>query len=129
METDNPSVTVVARFNPASAEQRITFSMSNIDFRNRASGTVIFTLNVKTVLEVRFPSNPIQWVDTNLLPINPPPGATVTRVDDNNTMVMVEPDPNIKEKQKFRFYVIVQSTDGRFFGTDPTIVTMPPDQP
>jgi hypothetical protein len=145
----NPPAQVTVRFNPLRdvpgdvsprALGRVTFDRAKVEFINRAPGKVTFSLDSSnTALKVRFPSNPIQWVrrigndddmvdavpDSELLPIDPPPGATVTRVDDNTTLVTIKPDLSTK-KQKFRFYVIVQTMDGRFFGSDPTIVTMPP---
>jgi len=140
MEPNNPPVQVTVTFNPVIASRRVTFGENaKVEFDNEAPGTVTFTLDVTTALQVRFPSNPIQWVrridkdaddggpvdDHNLLPIDPPRGATVSRIDDNTTTVTIASDPNI-EKQTFRFYVIVQTMDGRFFGSDPTIVTMRP---
>jgi hypothetical protein len=117
---------VTVTFEPASAEKRVTFSTEkNIEFTTE-TGTVTFNLAVKTALEVRFPSNPIQWVEEVgkdvFRPIDPPSAATVSRKDDLATIEITAP-PGVTT---FRFYVIVQSADGRFFGSDPTIVTMRP---
>ncbi|HKH43846.1 MAG TPA: hypothetical protein VKM72_04200 [Thermoanaerobaculia bacterium] len=139
----SPVVQVTATFNPASAEQRLTFSTdAPIDF-STARGTVTITLDVQTVLPVRFPSNPIQWVrkdgvdpDGNdiLVPIAPPEAAMVSRNrDDSVTVTVTRPPGSPGESTTFRFYVVVQSflrdgrADGRFFGSDPTIVTMHPE--
>jgi hypothetical protein len=122
MEPNNQK-NVTATFN---ANNTVTFNSSGeIKFDNTAFGVVFFTLDVATgATQAFFPSNPIQWVDQNLRPIKPPDGARVIRDDDNNTRVRIAAAPSMD--QTFRFYVIVQTTNGQFFGTDPTIVTMPP---
>lgn len=119
------SVAVTVRFNPPSTEKRrVTFDKSNIRF-DTTTGMVIFTLKVKPDSEAaQFPSNPIQWVDANLQPITQPPEATVSRTADMATVTIMNAPQG---KTKFRFYVIVLTNNGEFFGTDPTIVTMPPD--
>jgi hypothetical protein len=132
----NPPVTVTATFNPAMAPERVTFDKKDIDFANGAPGKVTFKLAVETKMQVRFASNPIQWVrkidetgpdsDENLRPINPPSEATVSRMDDGTTMITIAPDPG--NTLTLRFFVIVQTMQGRFVGSDPTIVTMPPDK-
>jgi hypothetical protein len=83
------------------------------------SGQVSFPL--ASVATVFYPSNPIQWVDDNLQPINPPDGVTIQRDKLNTSITVAVPAP-----ARLSFYIIVQTTDGKFFGTDPTIVTMRP---
>jgi hypothetical protein len=117
---------VTATFNPADAAKRVTFSTDkDIEFKTEI-GTVTFKLEVKTALEVRFPSNPIQWVEEVgkgvFRPVDPPSAAAVSRSDDLATVKITAPPGDTT----FRFFVIVQSADGRFFGSDPTIVTMRP---
>ena len=67
---------VTATFNPADAEKRVTFSTDKAVEFTTEIGTVTFKLEVKTALEVRFPSNPIQWVEEVgkdvFRPIDPP---------------------------------------------------------
>lgn len=69
-----------------------------------------------------FPSAPIQWVDEQERPIDPPRGATVTR--SSNVIARIEVVRSQVASGKLRFFVLVQQA-GRFYGTDPTIVTMP----
>jgi hypothetical protein len=117
---------ITTTFNPADAEKRVSFSTDkDIEFTTEI-GTVTFKLEVKTALEVRFPSNPIQWVEEVdkgvFRPVDPPSAATVSRSDNLATVKITAPPGDTT----FRFFVIVQSADGRFFGSDPTIVTMHP---
>jgi len=114
------------------ASGRVTFdSDDEITFRS-VEGTVIYTLEVNTALKVRFPSNPIQWVQlvgTELLPINPPDGTMVSRSDDRITVTFTAQEG--VTPTTFRFYVIVQTIEGengRFFGSDPTIIIMRPEE-
>jgi predicted exporter len=133
METTNVQVT----FDSTNTPKQVTFSQDRLKF-DSTTGTVTFNLmsSASTALQARFPSNPIQWVskidenlgdvNTNLQPIDQPDGTMVSRTDNTATVtITVAP----QGKTKFRFYVIVQTTNGAFFGTDPTIVTMPPDKP
>lgn len=117
---------ITVTFRKANADPRVSFSTTApISFNTpMVTGSVTFNLEVKSALQVHFPSNPIQWVQevgSTLVPIDPPPEATVSRSDDSVTVTITAP-PNTT----FRFFVIVLSTDGQFFGTDPTIVTMDP---
>lgn len=143
MEPSNPVVPIIkVIFNPLSevavpdgasrASGRVTFdSDAGITF-NAVEGTVLYTLEVNTALKVRFPSNPIQWVQqigTELLPINPPDGTTVSRRDDRITVTFMAKEG--APATTFRFYVIVQTIEGengRFFGSDPTIIIMRPEE-
>jgi hypothetical protein len=131
MDTDERQVTV--KFNDASAPRRITFEPDEDIVFGADSGKVTFTLKVETALRVVFPSNPIQWVQEgdppgDLTPIDPPMEAKVSRMDFSVTVeITLKPET---EKKEFRFYVIVQTPDaedGRFFGSDPTIIIMRPD--
>jgi len=75
---------------------------------------------------VTFPSAPIQFVNTSRLrPINPPRGATVHRLDGAKATLLIIAS-QVVAPERLSFYVLVQTPDGEFFGTDPTIVTMPP---
>jgi hypothetical protein len=133
MATNNVQVT----FDSTNTPKQVTFSQDRLKF-DSTTGTVTFNLmnSASTALQARFPSNPIQWVskideslgdvNTNLQPINQPDGTMVSRTD-NTAMVTITAAP--QGTTKFRFYVIVQTTNGNFFGTDPTIITMPPDEP
>jgi hypothetical protein len=76
---------------------------------------------------VTFPSAPIQFVNTSRLrPINPPRGASVHRLDGARVALLIVAS-QVVAPERLSFYVLVQTGDGEFFGTDPTIVTMPPD--
>lgn len=91
----------------------IVFYLDHRDYQNHSqAGTSV----------PAFPSAPIQWVDAQHLPINPPPGATATR--SSNVIAKIEVVRSQVVRGELRFYVLVQQ-DGRFYGTDPTIVTMP----
>lgn len=112
------------------ASGRVTFDSNEaITFRS-TEGTVKYTLEVNTALQVVFPSNPIQWVEKvggELTPIDPPDGAMVSR---SNNGITVKFTANQGPATTFRYYVIVQTLEGengRFFGSDPTIVIMHPD--
>lgn len=130
MDPNIPNVDVTVTFNPANAPKRVSFDMNEQIVFHPPSGKVTFKLQVNTALRVVFPSNPIQWVRQSggdLLPIQQPSEATVNRVDDFSTEVTI----TSSVQGDFRFYVIVQtpdSADGRFFGSDPTIVIMRPDE-
>jgi hypothetical protein len=95
-------------------------------------GRVVFRLRPDTVGSpsaptVGFPSEPIQWtekVGDDFLPIPNPPGTTVRRV--SGTRAFIDIANSTQEPQSYSFFVIVQTTGGKFFGTDPTIVTMRP---
>lgn len=120
------NVDVAVTFNQASAAKRVSFSTNGpIEFKDIDVGTVTFELNVVVALQARFPSNPIQWVDNSDShnPIDPPRVAEVRRLGDDRVIVEIGALPGT---QTYSFFVIVQTSDGRFFGTDPTIVTMRP---
>lgn len=75
---------------------------------------------------VSFPSAPVQFVNTSRLrPINPPRGASVHRLDGANVALLIIAS-QVVAPERLSFYVLVQTPDGEFFGTDPTIVTMRP---
>jgi hypothetical protein len=75
---------------------------------------------------VIFPAAPVQFVNTTRLrPINPPRGATVHRLDGANAALLIV-SSQVVSPERLSFYVLVQTVEGEFFGTDPTIVTMPP---
>lgn len=130
MDPNIPNVDVTVTFNPVSAPKRVSFDKNDQVVFHPPSGKVTFKLKVDTALRVVFPSNPIQWVRQSggdLLPIQQPSEAAVSRVNDFNTEVTI----TSSTPGDFRFYVIVQtpdSTDGRFFGSDPTIVIMRPGE-
>jgi hypothetical protein len=141
MEPNNPIVPIIkVIFNPLSevavpdgasrASGRVTFDQDEEITFKAVEGTVLYTLEVNTALEVRFPSNPIQWVQqvgTELLPIDPPDRTMVSRSDNRITVTFMAREG--VPATTFRFYVIVQAIEeenGRFFGSDPTIVTMHP---
>lgn len=136
MGTGNLPVQVTTTFNPVSEDSRVTFDRSTIEFTNEAPGIVTFKLSRSMdVVQANFPSNPIQWVEkidergkdeaTNYRPIKQPDAAVVERLDDSMTRVTIAPKPS-SGTLTFRFYVIVQTRGGRFVGSDPTIITMPP---
>lgn len=86
------------------------------------SGVIAFRLRSTTV---SFPSAPIQWTVKEgqvFRPIEQPSAATVRRVDATNTEIEI----STQEAVEYSFFVIVQTPNGKFFGTDPTIVTMRP---
>jgi hypothetical protein len=135
---------VTVKFNPlrdvsvpdgaSRASGRVTFDPDEEITFTALGGTVIYTLDQQTKgFGVVFPSHPIQWVQQvgeELLPIAPPSGVTVSRSDESITVTFMANLENMQET--FRFYVIVQTLEqgnGRFFGSDPTIVTMPPGMP
>jgi hypothetical protein len=122
MDTTEHSVTVT--FDSTTTPRNVTFSPDRQIEIATANGLVTYTLEQKGRFEARFPSNPIQWVDGDRVPIDPPSEATVRRLSDVSTTVQITAPPGIT--QEFRFYVIVQTQSGRFFGSDPTIVTMRP---
>jgi len=89
-----------------------------------AGGRVVFRLRTDSV---SFPSAPIQWtekVGEVFRAIPEPPEATVRRVSE--TRAFIDILNSTTEPQSYSFFVIVQTTAGKFFGTDPTIVTMRP---
>ena len=122
MDASTPQREIITRFN--SATETVSFDgLSNGQIGvHSAVEDIVFQL--AAVATVFFPSNPIQWVDGNLQPIDPPSGAVVSRSGNLTTSIRITasevPSPRLS------FYVIVQTLDGRFFGTDPTIVTMRP---
>lgn len=123
MGTTEHEVTVT--FDSTTAPRQVTFTPNSPLGIPTELGRVTFNLEVRGNFEARFPSNPIQWVDSGTLkPIDPPPAATVTRVNDVSASVLIRAKPG--EVESFSFYVIVQTQAGRFFGSDPTIVTMLP---
>jgi hypothetical protein len=97
-------------------------------------GQIVFRLQATSV---SFPSSPIQWTvqepattpgaGTVFRPIPQPAEATVLRNSDRETVIEITNQP--QETREHSFFVIVQTADGKFFGTDPTIVTMRPDPP
>ncbi len=118
---------ITVTFNPASPGPRVTFSTNEaIQFAitPTESGRVVFHLEVATALQVVFPSSPIQWIDNPkaMKPIAPPGVATVDRSDSTVSITI----QGSADTTSYSFFVIVQTTDGRFFGSDPTIVTMRP---
>jgi len=119
---------ITVTFDSTSAPRNVTFTPASDPAHpiriDTNLGLVNFTLAQRGNFEARFPSNPIQWVDrTSQLPIDPPRAATVRRLSDSSaTILFVAP----LETTSFCFYVIVQTQSGRFLGSDPTIVTMPP---
>lgn len=106
------------KFDPTTG---FTFSPSGEIEITTNRGVVIFTL--KESPAALFPSNPIQWVDDQKKPIDPPDGATVHRTGLSTTVTITPLRPN---HSTIRFYLLVQTSNGEFFGSDPTIVTMRP---
>jgi hypothetical protein len=112
------------------AQSKVTFIPDGpIEFAipQEQRGRVIFNLQFPTgSATVNFPSDPIQWVDdpNDKHPIDPPSVATVTRLNDSSSSIEIK---SLKATKSYYFFVIVQTTDGKFFGSDPTIVTMRPD--
>lgn len=85
-------------------------------------GMIAFRLRSDTV---SFPSAPIQWTVREgkvFRPIEQPSTVTVRRVDATNAEIEI----STQEAVEYSFFVIVQTPNGKFFGTDPTIVTMRP---
>lgn len=122
MDTTRHQVTVNFDSTTNPNRERVSFSSDGRIEITTERGEVTYTLQ-QAGSRARFPSNPIQWVANNLMPIAPPPEVTVHRLDDYNVTVEITAAPGTQE---FRFYVIVQTVAGRFFGSDPTIVTMRP---
>ena len=87
-----------------------------------ALGEVQFTLLRRVASDARFPSNPIQWVNREKHPIGQPPGTTVTRTL-GTASVSVD---GAQAPRRLSFFLIIQTTDGKFFGSDPTIINMSP---
>jgi len=73
--SDRPQREVLVRFD-ARNEQFILEPNGTVNIP-ALSGQVSFPL--ASVATVFYPSNPIQWVDDNLQPINPPNGVTIQR--------------------------------------------------
>jgi hypothetical protein len=92
-----------------------------IDISSSDLGLITFQLDNSGVF---FPSNPVQWVDDKFQPIDPPAGATVMRR--NNLAFTILVVRSQVPAAQLQFYVVVYflGVRGRFFGTDPTIVTM-----
>ena|ERR1044071_1469795 len=103
----------------------------NIDVATQL-GRIVFKLQD---LVPFFPSAPIQWTrrgqvplpqgGTFFRPLPQPPEATVDRRGDKETVIEVTNQP--QEHREFAFFVLLQTPDGKFYGTDPTIVTMRPE--
>jgi hypothetical protein len=96
-------------------------SNGRIDISASEIGLITFQLQTAGVV---FPSNPVQWVDAQFQPVDPPAGATVTRTDNASFNILVVRSQ--VRAAELHFYVLVyfRGVRGRFFGTDPTIVTM-----
>ncbi len=137
MDPVNADAAIDVVFDPTRAPgNRVTVSKASIDVIARERGTVTFMLKVRQgpgaeptpvagpVPNPSFPSNPIQWVDnaTDHNPIDPPSVASVSRSETRLT-IEISTSPRT---ETYSFFIIVQTSDGRFFGTDPTIVTMRP---
>ena len=137
MNPVNTDAAVDVVFDPTRAPGgRVTVSKASIDVIARERGRVTFILKVSRgpglepipvpgpVPEPRFPSNPIQWVDNaaSRNPIDPPSVASVSR---SVTGITIEIETSAQTRT-YSFFIILQTSDGRFFGTDPTIVTMRP---
>jgi len=119
---------ITVTFNPANPGPRVTFSTDkDIKFAitSAESGRVVFHLEVATALQVVLPSSPIQWINNaeEMKPIAPPGVATVDRSGPTTVAITIQ---GATETTTYSFFVIVQTTDGRFFGSDPTIITMRP---
>lgn len=85
-------------------------------------GKITFRLGSDTA---SFPSAPIQWTVKEgqvFRPIEQPSAVTVRRVDATNAEIEISTQAAVE----YSFFVIVQTPKGKFFGTDPTIVTMRP---
>jgi hypothetical protein len=115
---------VTVTFDSTTAPRVVTFDPADEISIPTELGLVTFTLKLQGTFVARFPSNPIQWVDGNLMPIDPPRAATVRRLSDVSTTILIVAPPGSTDS--FSFYVVVQTQAGRFFGSDPTIVTMRP---
>lgn len=118
MQTDTTQHDVRVRFDPST--RSVTFEPSSEISIHTASGLVVYSLMAPA--RIFFPSNPIQWVDDALQPIDTPHGVMVQRSNLSTSILITTADA----PPKLSFYVIVQTQGGRFFGTDPTIVTMRP---
>ncbi|HYG63286.1 MAG TPA: hypothetical protein VEL74_11945 [Thermoanaerobaculia bacterium] len=119
-------------------DNRVSFSGSGISQDGRIlipteSGLIVLRLKTS---RVRFPSFPIQWTiqqsaappatGTEFAPIAQPSEATVIRKSDRESDIRIVSPEGTRE---FSFFVLVETPDGKFFGTDPTIVTMRPPDP
>jgi hypothetical protein len=92
-----------------------------IDISSSDRGLITFQLDNSGVF---FPSNPVQWVDDQLQPINPPAGAAVTRTNNLAFEISIVREQVISSTLQFYVVVYFLGARGRFFGTDPTIVIM-----
>ena len=105
------------------ASPKFTFDPAGESRISTAFGVVTYLLTPKP-LTVRFPSNPVQWIDneTNRRPIDQPKGTEVTRAP-GRAAVRID---TAQAPDKLVFFLLVETEDGNFFGSDPTIVTMLP---
>ncbi|HEV7508607.1 MAG TPA: hypothetical protein VGS07_27255 [Thermoanaerobaculia bacterium] len=120
MDTTEHEVTVT--FDSTTTPRKVTFTPDSPLGISTPRGLVTFNLELKGNFEARFPSNPIQWVNESRQPMDPPSGVSIVR-NDTSTSITIEAG---QAPEKLSFYVIVQTQAGRFFGSDPTIVTMLP---
>lgn len=74
-------------------------------------------------LRTHFSANPIQFRNDQGQPIAQPSGTSFTIDTQNKVTVMVD---TAQAPDKICFSLIVQTRDGQFFDSDPTIVTMLP---
>ncbi len=123
MDTTEHEVTVT--FDSTTAPRKVTFTPDSALNVPTARGRVTFNLAVQGNFEARLPIEPHPvGRQRHSQADRSAPAATVTRVNDVSTSVLIEAKPGVVES--FSFYVIVQTQAGRFFGSDPTIVTMRP---